>query len=288
MAVKFFGQYLVEKGVVSREAIVEAIALQEKRNLKLGEMAIAMGLVTPADIERAHQGQLSRDLKLGDLLVATGMLSEGQLAEVVARQKATHLYIGEALVQVGALDQDELARQLEAFKLDQAPYLADGIKLPIDVANSPLWEMTVDLTYKLVTRVLGLRFRAGASQVVSRLPAAHQIAALDFAGDARGRYLVAVSAPVQKKVAQALLRTAVVDHEPVEVLEDCLLEFINVVCGNVAAKASQGGSTLTINPPVTIHAPADGLPLAAEEQALYFPIHLEDGDLMELYLVLPK
>ncbi|GFO70019.1 chemotaxis protein CheX [Geomonas limicola] len=288
MAVKFFGQYLVEKGVVSREAIVEAIALQDKQNLKLGEMAIAMGLVTPADIERAHQNQLSRDMKLGDLLVGTGILSEGQLAEVVARQKATHLYIGEALVQVGALDNEQLARQLEAFKIDQAPYLGESVQLPPGLANSALWEMAVDLTYKLVTRVLGLRFRPGTCQVVTQLSAAHQVAALDFAGDAKGRYLVAVSAPVQKKVAQALLHTAVVDHEPLEVLEDCLLEFINVVCGNVAAKASQQGSALSINPPVNIHPPATGLPLAAQEQGLCFPIHLEDGDLMELYLVLPK
>lgn len=288
MAVKFFGQYLVEKGVVSREAIVEAIALQEKQNLKLGEMAVSMGLVTPADIERAHQSQLSRDMKLGDLLVATGTLTEGQLADVVARQQATHLYIGEALIKVGALDQEKLSRQLEAFKLDQAPYVADGIALPVKVANSSLWEMTVDLTYKLVTRVLGLRFRPGTCQVVSQLPAAHQIAALDFAGDSSARYLVAVSEPVQKKVAQALLHAAVVDHEPVEVLEDCLLEFINVVCGNVAAKASQDGLTLTINPPVTVPAPAAGLPLAAGEVGLCFPIHLEDGHQMELYLVLPK
>ncbi len=48
MAVKFFGQFLVEQGIVTSEALLNAINLQDKNNLKLGEMAVAMGLITQA------------------------------------------------------------------------------------------------------------------------------------------------------------------------------------------------------------------------------------------------
>ena len=54
MAVKFFGQFLVEQGIVTGEALLNAINLQDKNNLKLGEMAVAMGLITPENIQRAH------------------------------------------------------------------------------------------------------------------------------------------------------------------------------------------------------------------------------------------
>ncbi|NTW88764.1 MAG: chemotaxis protein CheX, partial [Desulfobulbaceae bacterium] len=41
MAVKFFGQFLIEQGVVTSDALLNAINLQDKNNLKLGEMAVA-------------------------------------------------------------------------------------------------------------------------------------------------------------------------------------------------------------------------------------------------------
>jgi CheY-specific phosphatase CheX len=288
MAVKFFGQYLVEKGIISAEAILAAIGLQERTNLKLGEMALSLGLVSQADIERAHQSQLSKDMKLGDLLVSMGMLSQAQLEQVIARQKETHLYIGEALVKIGALTPQELDVHLAGFKLDQAPYAIDRVELPAGLANAETWEMTVDLTYKLITRVLDLRFKPETCRVVERLEANHMVAAMDLSGDVQARYLVSVSQEVQKQMARAILHEDSVEHEPVEVLEDSVMEFINVVCGNVAAKASQTGTAITINPPVTLHPPAEGLPTPPDTTTLCFPIHLEDGDRMLLYLVLPK
>ena len=77
-----------------------------------------------------------------------------------------------------------------------------------------------------------------------------------------------------------------VDHEPTEILEDTVMEFVNVVCGNVAAKASQMGVIMNINPPVVIHPPADGLQIPDGHTALSFPIHIEDGDTMEMILLI--
>jgi len=79
MAVKFFGQFLVEQGIVTSEALLDSINLQDKNNLKFGEMAVAMGLITPADVQRAHNVQMSRDMRLGDLLVEMGILTLTQV-----------------------------------------------------------------------------------------------------------------------------------------------------------------------------------------------------------------
>jgi CheY-specific phosphatase CheX len=76
-----------------------------------------------------------------------------------------------------------------------------------------------------------------------------------------------------------------VENEPVEVLEDTVMEFVNVVCGNVAAKASQMGKIMNINPPVTIHPPATGLPVPDGHTALCFPIHVGEEEKMELILL---
>jgi CheY-specific phosphatase CheX len=286
MAVKFFGQFLVEKNIVTMEALLRAIDLQDQKNLKLGEMAVSMGYITQSDIQRAHNAQMSKDMKLGDLLVEMGFLTINQLNDVITRQKNTHLYIGEALVEVGAIAGEMIQQHLSDFKADQAQYVSDKIELPGSISNSTIWEMTVDLTYKMITRVLDLQFRPGKNSLVTTIDTNFMMAGMDFSGDVEARYLISVSSELQKAVARAVLREESVENEPSEVLEDTVMEFVNVVCGNVAAKASQMGVCININPPVTIRPPVAGLPVPDGHTALSFPIHIVDGEKMELILLI--
>lgn len=286
MAVKFFGQFLTEQGIVTSEALLSAINLQDKNNLKLGEMAVSMGLITPADIQKAHNVQMSKDIRIGDLLIEMGFLTLAQLNDIVTRQKNTHLYIGEALVQVGAFTNDDLQKHLDAFKADQAQYVSNGIELPITSASGKIWEMAADLTYKMITRVLDLQFRPGKCTLATVIPANFMLAAMDLNGDVEARYLISVSEGLQKVIAKAILNETSVDNEPTEVLEDTVMEFVNVVCGNVAAKASQMGVIMNINPPMTIHPPSSGMPVTEGHTALSFPIHIVDGETMEMILLI--
>lgn len=288
MAVKFFGQFLVEQGAVTNESLLYAIELQERTNLKLGEMAMAMGYITAQDIERAHAAQLSKDMKLGDLLVDLSILSPAQLQEVIDRQKATHLFIGEALVKVGALTPDKLDSCLAPFKADQAPYVSNHIDLPAWLITPQLCETAVDLTYKLITRVLGIQFRPGKCQEVNLLSTNRMIAGMDFSGDATVRYLLSVSEGLQKTIAKAILKEDDVETESDEILEDTVMEFVNIICGNVVAKVSQSGTNLEITPPVTIHPPQSGLPVPDGYRGLLFPIHVSDGEVMELGLLIKQ
>lgn len=288
MAVKFFGQFLVENNLVSREALLGAIELQEQKNLKFGEMAISTGYVTREEIERAHNAQLSHDLKLGDLLVEMGILTLNQLNDIVTRQQNTHLYIGEALVQLGAISSDQLQEYLAAFKKDQAPFAAERIELPACVSDGLVWEMVADLTYKMITRVVGLPFRPGKCRTLETVDSNFMMAAMDLVGDVEARYVISVSERIQKEIAKAILREESVDAEPVEVLEDTVMEFVNVVCGNVAAKASQMGKIMNINPPVALHPPASGLQVPSGSIALCFPIHVGENDRLEMILFVKK
>lgn len=286
MGIKFFGQFLAEKNIVSREDLLRAIDLQDTKNLKLGEMAVSLGYITQTDIERAHDAQMSKDMKLGGLLVEMGFLTLNQLNDVITRQKNTHLYIGEALVQIGALTNDKLQQYLLDFRADQSQYLSENIELPCNTANNRIWEMAADLTFKMITRVLHLPFRPGKCALATTIGTNFMMAAMDLTGDLDARYMISVSEELQKTIAKSILREDSVDDETSEVLEDTVMEFVNVVCGNVAAKASQMGVIMNINPPVTIRPPAAGLPVPAGHSALCFPIHICDGEKMELILLI--
>jgi CheY-specific phosphatase CheX len=282
MAVKFFGQFLVENNLVSRESLLKAIDLQEQKNLKFGEIAVSTGYVTKADIERAHNAQLSKDLKLGNLLVEMGLLTLSQMDDIVTRQQNTHLYIGEALVHIGALNDEQLQKHLAAFKQDQAPYVSERVELPTGLSDNPVLEMIADLTYKLITRVLGLTFRPGTCRMVETVDNNFMMAAMDLTGDIEARYILSVSEGIQKEIAKAILREESVEGESVEILEDTVMEFVNVVCGNLAAKASQMGKVINIRPPVAIHPPETGLHVPSGNRALCFPIYVGETEKMEM------
>lgn len=284
MAVKFFGQFLLEKRAVGQKALLQAIDLQETTNLKFGATALSMGLLTVQTFERIHDAQRIEDLKFGDMAVKLGILTEEQVTQVLTRQKNNHLYIGEALVRIGALTPESLKSYLDAFKVDQAPYVVDRINIPPGVAHSNAWEITADLTFKMLTRVIGLSFRPGICQIADGFEPSGLVAVMPFKGSVNGRYLLNVSPGIRAAIAMAILKETTVDGESDEILNDTVMEFINIVCGNVAAKLAQLGLTLDIDPPYLMEVAGGRIKAEKGETALIFPIAVADGDTLDLVL----
>lgn len=282
MAVKFFGQYLIEQGVITHSALLEAIKLQDATNRKIGEVVAEMGLMSQADIARVHQAQRNEDVRFGDKAVEMGFLSEEQLQQALTRQRNSHLYIGEALVKTGGLKEEQLGEYLERFKKDQQPYLVDKVEIPAEVVNQPVWEMVADLTYKMLSRVANMEIRPGSCQLIDKLPARTMVAEIGFSGHISARYLLSVSPNSRAIIARAILQDEDIDNEPGEVLDDSVMEFINIVCGNIAAKAAQFGYQVEIAPPGLNPAAPDGIAVPDGHTGLMFPIYLSDGEIFEL------
>lgn len=278
MPVKFFGQFLLEKGVITKEALLKAIALQDSTNLKFGEMAGSMGLITSAQIERVHDAQRSEDLQFGDMCVKLGILTADQLKAVLAKQKAGHLFIGEALIKVGAVKADDLPKHLDAFKTDQTPYMmVDKVAIPAGVQYPALWEVAADLTYKMLSRVANLTVRPGQCVMVQRLDANDTVVAIRMTGSVKARYLLSVSANVRTLIARAMLNTDDVSKEQEDMLNDTVMELANVICGNIEAKASQMGIEIEISPPEVLTGGAAGIPVPTGGKGLLFPLYVAEG-----------
>jgi len=286
MAVKFFGQYLVEQGIVTIDALLEAITLQKQKQLRLGEVAVEMGLITVADIERVHNAQISGNMRFGDLLVEMGLLTPAQLNDVLTRQKSTHLYIGDALIQIGALKDLSLKSHLESFKAYQAGHVSTDIELPVKTGNDRIWEITLELIYKIGATVLGLEFKPGKCVPVTVVMPNFILVSIDLNGDLNASFIVSITEALQKTIARAMLAEDCIDDEPAEIMEDTVMEFVNIVCGNMAAKTSQMGVIVDVTPPVIIHPPATGMPIPEGHSALSFMMQIEGGDTMELILLI--
>lgn len=89
-------------------------------------------------------------------------------------------------------------------------------------------------------------------------------------------------------MAKAILKEDNVDNESLEILDDTVMEFINIVLGNVAAKAAQLGLTFEIDPPYLIKGEAERVVVADGEAALLFPVYVADGDTVELALFISR
>ena len=288
MAVKFFGQFLVEKGAVSRVDLLKAIDLQDKTNLKFGETVVQMGLMSTLQISKVHHAQRGEDLQFGDMAVKLGFLSVAQVQQVLTCQRNNHLYIGEALIKVAALTEATLERYLKEFKLDQSAYISEKIKIPAGVQHQPIWEMVADLTYKMLTRVANMSFRPGPCTLIDKLPSRPIIAEMGFSGEISARYLLSATENTRVLMAKAILDETSVDAEPVEVLDDSVMEFVNIVCGNIVAKAAQTGHTIDITPPTMRTDAATGVDVPAGHTGLMFPIYLSDGEVFELTIFIAK
>lgn len=284
MAVKFFGQFLLEHHAVKQEDLLKAIELQESTNLKFGATALAMGLISLTSFERVHNAQRLEDLKFGDMAIKLGILTEEQVKQVLIRQKNNHLYIGEALVRIGALSSEDLKRYLDAFKEDQAPYVVDRIVIPAEVSHPQVWEICADLTFKLLLRVAGLATRTTAGQISDTLDPLFQAAIMPFKGTVQGRYALCVTETTRLAIAKAILKEDSLTGEAEEVLNDTVLEFVNIICGNIAAKSAQLGVSFEIDPPYMHPSSAGSLNAQPGEKILTFPIHVADGDAINLAL----
>jgi len=275
MAVKFFGQFLVEQGAVTPQDVVRAMNLQEEVNLRFGEMAEKMGLISKKDIERIHLAQRTEDLRFGDMALKLGILTEEQHEQVLERQRETHLYIGEALVRIGALAPEKLDEYLEAFRVDQAPYRVDHVKIPEGVEPAGLWEVFADLTCKMFTRIVQIPVRPGRCEKAAGVPSNDVVVALPVLGDAVGTYYLSVSRGVRDRIARSLLKQEDLTGESEELLVDTVMEFANIICGNVSAKAAQIGYGIEIEPPEPVEAPG-GLTVPDGYVGLVFPLHAAD------------
>ncbi len=282
MAVKFFGQFLVEQDLISAADLLKAIELQESTNRKIGELVCDLGLMTPGQVDQVHQVQRHEDIRFGDKAIELGFLTEEQLQQALTLQRNSHLYIGEALVKTGAFAEKELDDYLERFHRDQQPYRTGKIELPDEVGHQPVWELVADLTYKMLIRVANINYHPDNCRLVDQLPPRPLVAQIHFNGDLDAQYLLSASPNSRRLIARSILQQEDIDDETTEILDDAVLEFANIACGNIAAKAAQFGFQLDITPPAIHPQATTGICVPDDHIGLLFPIHMSDGEQFEL------
>jgi CheY-specific phosphatase CheX len=271
MGVKFIGQFLLERGAITREQLLLATELQERRNRPLGAYAVERGYLTPAQAEQINREQQVTDRRFGELALTMGLLNDAQINDVLTLQKQGRIRIGEALVAAGALDAAGFEEHFAAFQADQAIYQTGTVELPEGTPCADLVRVCIDLSEKLLLRVAGLTPKRGVALLPADLAAPELLTiSIGFSGSATVQFAFSASKDVAVAIARRVLGPAMALSD--ELVVDALKEFCNVVCGNICGKLSQPENPLEIGPP------EDGLPeKRVDQKSLLVPLHLPDG-----------
>jgi len=258
MAVRFFGQFLLENGVINAQQLLAATSFQEKMNLKFGDTAIQLGLLDKDRLAKIFALQRSEDIKTGEAGIKLGFLKEAQVDQVLRAQKNSHVMIGAALVKTGALTEAQLSEQLQAFKKDQDAYqLSTGLPQQKDATG--LAAPAIDLTVKLLMRLANLQVKlldvryslakaGGGTTYTARVA---------FTGDREGEIALRASDRVCAQIASAMLGEPVAPDAK-SVILDATSEFLNIVGGNLSAVGARQGKKVELSTPRSGDVPTDG------------------------------
>jgi hypothetical protein len=275
---KLFGQFLLERGYVTREQLLDGLEAQRSAAHSLGDLAVATGMLGVAEVDAINLLQHLENKPFSQAALELGLLTQRQLAELLHPNSAERLLLGQILLAFGHLDPTTLAEALEAHTAegtDDDTVLMAGFRQSDLVAVGPT---CVSVLRRIFTRTV----RAPVS--FRPLPATKAISASQTVwsqGVVQGGrpFLLALQVG---EVDACVIATAVLGvrlHQLDDLARDAVGEFLNVVTGHVCANLEAGASAT----PPRVQRPGEFLEGAAPGIAL-----LCSSDETEFSLVLAR
>ena len=138
MYTQFLGNYLLQKGIVTKEQLFNAMSRLPQTHIKLGTIAIHEGLMTANEVDECLYVQTREDKRFGEIAVERGYLSDEQVNQLLAMQTPEYLLLGQNLVEDGVFSYEELERIMFDYRSEAELY-----DLSLDVENQEAVEAII-------------------------------------------------------------------------------------------------------------------------------------------------
>lgn len=162
MFTQFFGNYLLNKGLVSSSQLADALAVQKQTRLKLGVLAINAGYMTAEQVDQVHAEQQRVDKRIGDIACDMGFLTQEQIGELLRSQGAAHLQLGQALVDAGVMTNAQFADALNSYKSENSLTdidFADGAGEKVNEIIEKFYDFSSEEQHGMLTEYVTLLFK---------------------------------------------------------------------------------------------------------------------------------
>jgi hypothetical protein len=110
-----FGQYLVNRGVVDEEAIIDALNIQRKRTIPIGKIGLEEKVLSFKEVFDILNAQVNTPKLFGEVAVELGYLTEKEVDRLLKIQQERRPHTGEILLEMNKLDKETLDIELENY-----------------------------------------------------------------------------------------------------------------------------------------------------------------------------
>ncbi|MBN1949563.1 MAG: chemotaxis protein CheX [Bacteroidales bacterium] len=251
MIPKFFGQYLLEKGLITADQLLKAINYQRNMISKIGEIGIRINYLNENQVAHINSYQRKVDIKFGELAVAMNYLTDEQLTEILTIQKNNHIYLGEAIVILGYVSSEIMEQELKLFHQEQTELVGLENLIPNNHRARVQLLPVVDITVKMMRRIGDLLAKIGDIQESSSIDNLYLTTFVEFSSIKGFKYFLNLPEKVAFTICQQLYQRLDMDITN-EILKDAVGEFTNIICGNIRAELLEVGKLINITIPVTI------------------------------------
>jgi len=115
---QYFGQYLLNNGILKAEQLYDAINAEQSVRIKIGVLAINAGYMTAEQVEKVHALQYAKDRRFGEMALEQGYLTGAQLDELLTSQEQRSLTLSQVIIDKGYLTLEQLEKALESYRAE--------------------------------------------------------------------------------------------------------------------------------------------------------------------------
>jgi hypothetical protein len=255
---QYFGQYLLNKGILNHIQLREVLQSEQSVKVKLGVLAVNTGLMTAAQVEEVHNLQWVKDQKFGELAIQQGYLTSAQVDQLLESQQEGHLTIMQAITDKGYMTLVAVEKALIDFReeygitggLHDTDNEDEVIKKLVDFSAAG---DKADLLYNYVGLIRRnvVRFLNDTPIIFTQLTEHEQtsrwLASQQIIGDISLATGLFMDESVLLEIASRFYGEAL--PEVVELALDSVGEFLNVHNGVFCSLLSDAGIMVDLQPP---------------------------------------
>lgn len=234
MPSRFFGQFLLEKGAVDRETLLQAAEYQRRGNVPLEMLALEHHYLTVEQVGWLNRQHQATGQRFWLLAIEHGHLTKEQVVTLMRDQVEHWTLIGEVLVRLNKLTRPRLEELLADYQHEQARH--DAVLLS-NVARAPHRdevEAALDQTLKVFTHLTRDSVKLSVIEVNKPAPfLSEYIFVQQVTGQTAFHYTLGLPESLALSIASDMSGVTVGTIDPIVL--DALKEFVNIVVGNTCA-----------------------------------------------------
>ncbi len=236
MSNAFFGQYLLNKGLINAQQLAKALTAQEVLNKKLGELALAENLLDEKQVREILALQTKEDLFFGEGAQKLGYLTQEQVDELVRIQSERHVCLGEVIVKLGYVTKEQRDEALTEFIREQnkrEKTLPPFSYIEVLKKERPFIEKFTAHTIRILQRMSGIFVKFDRYEAVENpieLPEfSAQVDHFNEKGERVIRYMILLDDAIAQIMHAKVCKRNSVDEKAVS-QDESLCELLNIIC----------------------------------------------------------